>query len=343
MDSKNNVRVGASGNQRVSHRFRASTSSSLTAIAINQRGGSGYSHGDGGAIRITVQTSSAGKPSGVTLASLTITPGNPSSQWERQPTYRFPSPAKLTRGQLYHIVFTNVSASPGSDYISLNEASTYTASAPREPMFSDDFAVLSMLGGSWAVHSHDTPVMDLTYANGVHDGNAYSSVIADHYGLASGVKQVGERFTVHGGSRTVSTASVRLKRIRGSGTIKFRLEKSNGTLVATGSASSTRIPISPLPVSVDGVHWNASSLGGGRWVTVSFGKSVVLRTGTTYVLKVSTGRSTTLAAVPVREQDATTPHWRSRAFRDGYAYVTTGSGWHALYSYGAADLQFYLR
>ena len=203
----------------MSHRFRASTSSSLTAIAINQRGGPGYSDGNGGSIKISVQTSSAGKPSGKTLASLTITPGNPSGHWERQTTYRFPSPAKLTRGQLYHIVFSNVNASPGSNYISLNEAFQYASSAPRQPMFSDDFAVLSVRGGSWAVHSHDTPVMDLAYANGVHDGNAYSSVIADHYGIASGSKGVGERFTVHGSNRTVSTASVRLKRIRGSGTI----------------------------------------------------------------------------------------------------------------------------
>ena len=131
---------------------------------------------------------------------------------------------------LYHIVFSNVNASPGTNYISLNEAFQYAGSAPRQPVFSDDFAVLSVRSGSWAVHSHDTPVMDLAYANGVHDGNAYSSVIADHYGIASGSKGVGERFTVHGSNRTVSTASVRLKRIRGSGTIRIRLEKSNGTL-----------------------------------------------------------------------------------------------------------------
>ena len=182
-----------------------------------------------------------------------------------------------------------------------------------------------------------------TYANGVHDGNAYTSLIVDHYGLVSGAKRVAERFTVHGSSRTVSTASIRLKRIKGSGTITIRLEKSTGALVATGTVSSTHIPISPLPVPVDGVHWDETSLGGGRWVKASFGKSVTLRSGSTYILKISTASSTVLAAVPVREQDDTTPHWRSRAFRDGYAQYTTGSTWKALYAYGPADLQFYLR
>ena len=189
MDSKNNVEVGASGNQRVAHRFRASTSSSLTAIAVNQRGGPGCSDGNGGSIEGRRADQHRGRPSGKTLGQPDDHAGQPVGQLGAPDDLPLPVAGEAHRGQLYHIVFTNMSASPGSDYISLNEAFTYAASAPRQPVFSDDFAVLSVRGGSWAAHSHDTPVMDLTYANGVHDGNAYSSVIADHYGIARAPRQ----------------------------------------------------------------------------------------------------------------------------------------------------------
>jgi hypothetical protein len=344
MDSKNNYQVGWTNDQEVSHRFRASTTSTLVSVAVNQRGGPGYSGGNGGSMRVTVQTDNGGKPSGTVLASLTITPGNPAGHWENQNAYAFASPPSLTKGQLYHIVFTNNSSSPTTNYISLNEAYTFIASVPRQPAFSDDFAVLYERGSGWQVLPSDTPVMDLTYADGRHDGNAYFGLIVDYYGLISGVQQVRERFTVSGHDRTISTATIRVKRISGEGPLTLRLERADGSVLASGTAGSGLVPISPLPEAVDENDWDEGSLAGGRWVTVSFGAPIVLRTGRTYTLRVTADESSRYATIPLREQDATNPRWRSRAFRDGSAQRTSnGAAWRPIYAFGPADLQFYLR
>jgi hypothetical protein len=344
MDSKDNYQVGWTVNQKVAHRFRAGTSSNLNAIAINQRGGPGYSGGNGGVMKVTVQTDSGGKPSGTILASLTITPGNPSGDWEVHSTYTFASPARLTAGVLYHIVFSNTDASPTANYISVNEAYVYAPSSPRQPGFSDDFAVMYDRGPGWTVTPNDTPVMDLIYANGYHDGNAYSSVVADYYSIISGNQMVRERFTIPGTDRVFNSATVRVKRISGSSPLTIRLETSSGTLVATGVTGASQIPLSTVPTPSTGNHWDDASLAGGRWVSVTFPNTVVLTAGTTYNLRVSTSSDTKYAAVPLRVEDDTSPAWASPAFRDGSAQRTSdGSAWAAVYAYARLDLQFYFR
>ena len=345
MDSKNNYQVGWTANQMVSYRFRAGTSSALTSIAINQRGGPGYSGGNGGILRVTVQTDSGGKPSGTILASLTFSPGNPSGNWEQQEPHRFSAPATLASGHLYHVVFSNVDTEPATNYISVNDSFQYLATTPRQPGFSDDFAVLNNRGAGWAVLPNDTPAVDLGYANGHHDGNAYAAIVADYYSIISGtLKMSRERFTVGTGDRLVRSATVRVKRISGAGALTVRLETSGGTVLGSGTVGASKIPLSTLPTPVSGNHWDEASLAGGRWVTVTFADPIVLKGGSTYNLLMSTVSGTTYAGVPLREQDGTSPHWASRAFRDGWAQATTdGASWHDVYEYAPLDFQFYLQ
>jgi hypothetical protein len=341
VDSKNNYQVGWTSLEKVSHRFRASQTSALVSIAVNQRSGSGYSGGNGGQIRASVQADVGGKPSGTPLASVTWSPG---TGWEeKQDAYTFPSPATLVKGQLYHIVFENVASNPASDYVSLNETTTFNATSPRQPAFSDDFAVLVNRGSSWSVVG-DTAVMDLTYANGQHDGNAYISALVDHYALVSGTsKMARERFTVSGGDRTVTSAAVRVKRSSGSSPLTIRLEKADGTLLASVAVDGTSVPLSTMPTPVGGNHWDVPSLSGGRWLQVTF-PAVTLANGQTYNLVVSTASDTTYVVIPLMEREVQGPTWGSRAFRDGSGQGTTnGSSWADLYQYAPVDLQFYLQ
>jgi len=332
IDSKNNYQVGWTGNQQVSHRFRASTTSTLQSVAINQRGGPGYSGGTGGSMRMEVRTDSGGAPSSTVLASLTFRASNPAGAWEQQRSYAFASPPNLTQGNLYHIVLINTDPAPTKNYVSANEIFTYNTTAPRQPAFSDDFAVLRNSGAGWKVMANDTPVMDLAYGNGHHDGNAYFGVVADFKSSISGSSMTRERFTVSGADRTVRSASVRVKHSSGSSPLTIRLESSTGTVLGSGSASAASIPLS-----------STSALGGGRWVTVTFAAPIRLRAGSTYNLRLSTSSGTQYVAVPIREQESTTPRWGSHAFRDGKAQRISGGSWADVYAYGALDWQFYLK
>ena len=111
IDSKSNFRIGV-GAPKLSHRFRARTSSKLLSVAWQRRLGPGYSAGDGGIARISVQSDDGnGRPSGQVLASLRYdVPAGPATGILARNT--FATPARLTAGKLYHIVFENVHPSP---------------------------------------------------------------------------------------------------------------------------------------------------------------------------------------------------------------------------------------
>ena len=332
-DTKANLRVGPDGT--IAHRFVASTTSTLQSIRFQQRGGPIYSGGTGGKFQISVQADAAGVPSGTVLASASYSPGNPSGDWTTYDVVSFSSPATLTRGTRYDIVFQNVDANPTSNYFSVNELFVYGATmTPRQPAFADaDYAVLAAnAAGSWSVQGKYTADMDLTYANGTHDGMAYIENIIALYGTVSGTASVREHFTVSGGNRTVSSASVRVRRSGGSAPLTLRLETGTGTLI-----EAVDVPASSVPVSAAG-----GDNGGSVWVTVTFATPHNLASGTAYNLRLATASGTTYTAAPIRE--GTDQGLQSYAFRDGSGQGSSnGTSWADLYAYSPVDLQFYFR
>ena len=339
MDSKNNLYIGAGANQKVSHRFRAGTSANLKTIAFNQRGGPNYSGGNGGSIEVSIQTNDNGKPSGNVLSSFAFNPGNPAGHWENREVLTFPDPASLNQGQIYHVVFRNVGGSPISNFISANEVFEYNPTSPRQPGFSDDYAVLTNTGSGWNVSSSNTAVMDLGYGNGHHDGNAYYEMTPEYFTEISGVKMARERFQVSGPNRVVTQAWIRVKRTFGSSPLTVRLENAGGDVLASDNIAASNIPTSPL-WTPGGSDWTPASLSGSKWVKASFGGPIQLKSGEVYRLRFSTAGDTLYAALPVRE--VTDVNWHSRAFRDGQAERTFGNGWNPVYQWGQLDLQFYL-
>jgi hypothetical protein len=337
-DTKAQIQVGgtdtSSSNNRVAHRFRASTTSAVTSVRFAQRRGAGYSGGSGGTMRISIRADDgSGRPSGTMLASASYTPG--SSGINTFDRVTFSSPARLTKGHIYYVVFENTNSSPRSNFISVNETFIYgSVLSPRQPRYTDgEYAVLTTGRGSWAVEGRYTADMDVAYSNGVHDGNGYVAAQIDYYGTISGSSSmVRERFTVSGSSRTIRTVAVRMRRSSGSSPLLIRLESSSGALI-----DSVSIPASSVPASSPG-----GDNGGQVWVKASFDTSHTLSKGSTYNLRLSTASGTTYTATPIRE--GTDVGFRSFVFSDGLAQRTTnGSSWAALYQWAGLDLQFYLK
>jgi len=116
-DSLANTRIGPVQVQG-DYRFRATHTGTLAAIHTYFQTGTGYSGGTLGTYRIDLETDD-GTPnhfaSGTVLA--TTTELHPASHFV---TETFSSPAVISSGALYHVVYTNIDASPAISYSSLD-------------------------------------------------------------------------------------------------------------------------------------------------------------------------------------------------------------------------------
>ena len=335
-DTKANIHVGGPDGERVAHKFVASTTSAVTSIRFAQRGGSGYSGGNGGTMRISIQPDDgSGNPSGSRLASLDYSPGNPGGGWSTYLSRSFSSSATLTKGKVYYVVFENIDGSPKSNYISVNELFVYGSTlVPRQPIFSDASYAVLIARPSWRVASGYTADMDLTYANGGHDGMGYIAAEVYNYISTSGSSDMfREHFTVSGASRTVTTAAIRVRRSSGSSPLTIRLENSSGSLIEAVS-----IPASSIPASSPG-----GDNGGSVWAVGHFSSSHVLAAGSTYSLTATTGSDTTYTSIPLL--DGTPNGFQSYTFSDGQGQATSSGsgGWSNIDPSYPEDIQFYLK
>jgi hypothetical protein len=288
-----------------------------------------------------------GRPSSTALSSLTYLPGNPINDgWTTFLDLAFPSPAALAAGQVYFIVFDNVDAAPLTNFISINDLAVLgSVSSPRQPTVSDsDHGVLYSRYGSWQLDPAYTMVMDLTYGNGSHDGQGYIEAMGAMIGIVNGPSNmIREHFTISGGDRTVSSASIRIKRTAGSSPLTLRLETATGVLVDSATIPASSVPLTAL----GGFQF------GSEWVTGTFASAHRLTNGATYNLRLITSSDTTYATVPIREGTdcgnaggvGNPTGFRSDRFTDGDGQRTTngGSTWSNMYLWSPVDLQFYLK
>ena len=271
---------------------------------------------------------------------MTFNPGNPTGNWENWTLLTFPSPATLTEGELYDVVFDNVDPAPDVNWISLNVLFYWGRLSPRQPMFDDDFAVLYASPTRWVVQPTETPIMDLAYVNGVHDGMGYIGAMGEHYGSDLRFVGHGSR-ALHGVGRQPGHHVRRTSRSSessGTGALTIRLEKGDGTPIEAVNVPASSIALGNLPLGE-----GEAELGGNTWASASFGSSHLLGDGQTYNLRLSTTSDTQYIAVPV--QEGTDKGLASYRFTDGDGQSTTdgGSSWANLYAYGYVDLQFYFQ
>jgi hypothetical protein len=334
MDAKDNYQLSG---RRLAHRFRAGTTSELLSVRVQQRGGEVYSAGDGGIVRISIQAddgSRAHLPSGEVLAEVEVEPGNPEGDWTTYEAWDFPEPATLTAGELYHVVFENRAPDPAEDYISINEIFMFQPTEPRQPALLDEYAVLYDRGDGWELELTATADMDLSYADGTHDGVAYIQNMCDRYGVIAGPDAlVRERFTVTGGDRFVGTVAVRLKRTSGDDPLVISVQADDGTVLAESTVAAASVPQAEPGCSEETA----------TWIEVSLEPPVLLEEGATYDLRLATGRASQYTAEPIRE--GTDEVMLSYRFIDGGAERSTdgGSAWAPLYPHSPVDLQFHLQ
>lgn len=332
VDTKANLQIGWTDRARLAHRFRAGTSSTITSVRFAQRGGSVYSGGSGGTLRISIQTDKDGLPSGTVLGSATWEPGNPSQSWSTYEAVPMPVPVAVTKGQLYHVVFENTDADPEKNYISVNELFVYGATLkPRQPAFADeDYAVLYATPDVWTLQQRYTADMDIAYSDGSHDGVGYVQNMTEYFGTISGSSAVREHFTVIGNGRIVTSAAVRVRRSSGSDPLVLSIRQGD-TVLVSGEVAATDIPVSAA----------GNDDGGSVWATITF-PVLTMVAGTTYDLVLTTAASSVYTAAPIRE--GTDVGMASRAFRDGTGQGTRdGRDWKDLFDRSPVDLQFYLR
>jgi hypothetical protein len=322
-----------------SFRFRAGQTSNAVSVAVNVRTGTGYSAGTGGTIKASLQTDSGGNPSGTILGSVTWSPGNPGTA-EDKAHHTLSSAVPLTTGTIYHLVCENTDASPTVNYVSVNMVLHWNpASTPRQPAFSDDFAVLRKTA-AWGLQNGYIPVFDITYSNGQHDGNMYFAVIIGNYALIGGTSNMARSRWTAPSTETYQAANVQVRRNSGSADLVVRLEQGDGTLI-----ESVSIPASSIPIVAPGAESPRVP-----FTRVPFVSNRTLTSGQTYNLRLSCAAGTQYSVMPLRWADDDMTAWGGYHFEDGAGLAngssgqktTDGTNWVDLYAFSPVDIGFYL-
>ena len=339
-DGLGNQQIGGTDsgamNTEAAYRFRATESSALSSIRVYIMGANapGYGAGTGGTLRITVQTDdgSAGHfPSGTVLASIDVV--HPATGAGN--VYRFSTPAQLTAGVLYHVVFTNVDSSPTLNFVSVDGLYQRVRTVPRQPTIPDrEWGQSVRFGfGAWQAEGI-TPIMALTYANGHTAGIGYMEVWPSTYQNVTASDKAREHFTVSGGNRTIQSVSLRSMRISGTSPLALTLQTASGTVLGSADIRSSQVPI--------GVPGSSASV----WASADFASPVTLVSGQSYDLVLSSPSGTVYSVFCIRH-GVEYGYPANTYFASGVAQYEDGGGAWQYFGYGSThlaegDLQFFL-
>jgi hypothetical protein len=348
VDSLANTRVGGPMANVLSVRIRARHTGTINGIRAyfiwdtTASDNGGYSGGTGGTLKCAIHpddgTSNHYPTSKVLGYGL-----HPSPIGKLMPVVTFTSPVNVTAGTLYHLVYTNVDPSPSINYASVNCIHAKVGLSPRQPAFSDtDWAMLigdSSDGGTtpngiWAIRgfaegTSNVPILELQFADGWREGCGYMEVWVNWPKTIGGSNAVRQSFTPTVTTK-VDQISVRLRLTSGTGDLQVRLEKADGTNMATGS-----IPAASIPTTAPG------------WVTLKYSTVRTLTAGTPYNLVLTSASGTVYSIFPIRQGSSYKFDPRTY-FSDGYAQYNNGTGWRGWYVRGTddcrdGDLQYYFR
>ncbi len=341
-DAIANINIGGDENIAVAYRFVSDNNSTLVAFRPHMKaaGNSGYSGGTYGTIRASIRTDNNGYPSGTSLASTDFVYD---ANWPEIP---FSSPATLTKGTAYHIVFTNIDPDPTVNFFSLNHMFRFTATTPQHPNRDDNNWHVTMsrngsawgpVSGGWGSDNTYSPDIDLRFGNGSHQGQGYIDVDTANGCIISGSNSMcREGIVVSGGDKTVTGVGVRIAKTSGNGKLVVRLEDQNGSLIDSVSMSVSSVPVFNREADSEA----------GRWINGSFSQARTLVNGSTYYLRLSTDNNTSLWTRGIQGGVSWPGFHPSTVFTDGFMQYTTngGSSWDYIPGLGEedGDLQFYL-
>jgi hypothetical protein len=339
-DSLANTVIGGHDRTSLSFRFRAQWTGSVKSVRVyvitdnNATGRSGYSLGNEGRLRVSLRAD-AGRaphvPTGPDLAAGTFRPiaaGN-------FPLVQLKGGGRVVEGRLYHVVFTNVSADPAHNYVSINAFSS-AARLGHGPGAPHGMAVFARDGrGAWRVrrshpHEYYLPILEVAGdRSGERTGLGYMEVWdSKPIGGGAGVRQL--ITTQAGGPTRVPGAWVRVRRTTGADVpLVVALDGPGGQAFASAS-----VPGSDVPSSEAG------------WVHVRFETPVSLPPSTQVALTVSASGPSSFEAFPIRK-GIDYGFDRTTYFDNGYAQFNGGAGWIGWDEAGRgdrrdSDLQFAL-
>jgi hypothetical protein len=360
MTSLDNTRIGWIGNfNPQSYRFRAEQSGTITALRVYWIGPSesrlipDYAGGNGGKYTITIQKDDGkGKPNGQNLTGLGSIDVGAYSKVGLNITFN-PKLGTITKGERYHIIFKNIDPDPVSNYSSLDgfrEGDWDVGDIPPENVIhkwpanpNGDYGWLYYYQNKWLERSGHSPIMDITYDNGEHQGVGYIELnynyLISSIGMVSGSNyKVRQLFTYSKNTRTFTQGAVRVaKSSVTTSPLVISVIDSNG--ITLGSIS---IPASNVP----SLAVNNGSLGyGAAWELDSFNNPITLNKGSSYQFVLSTASNNTYYTWPIRKGVGHNYH-SATYFSDGLAQYTTngGSSWSSLgHTTNQNDLTFYLK
>ena len=347
-DTLFNQILGSSLSTQSSFRFRAEQTADLDSVRVYTivYHAGGYSAGDAGSVRCRLYAddeSSDHFPTGSALATTnTFSPGNPPST--DFPLLTFSVPYGVTAGTLYHLVFDNPHADPVANYCSIDMMSELTtAYSPQQPRFADtDWGYLVKYGASaWERRTQNvTPIADLTYDNGEHQGMGYTEVGLVSYTVSiEGNTMIRETFTVSGGDKVVKGVGVCLSRYSGTGDLSVRLETSGGTEIETVTFAAASVAVN--------THAGYADFGSMTRLYTDFASEHTLTSGSSYNVRVSSPSGTIYRAHSIRRAGGSYGIDDATYFTDGYGQKTTdGSTWTAIRTSpdwsGIEDILFHL-
>lgn len=341
-DALGNTVIGGQYRTALAFRFRATWTGSVAAVRVyvirNVNGRTGYSEGNLGTMRVTLQADSGRTPHvpvGRSLATVRFRPADRGFF----PLLRFAKPAHVVGGRLYHVVFSNVDPDPARNYVSIN--ALYSASRlGRGPAVPDGLAVAEGDRGDagstvWQPrrsrpHEYYLPIIDIVGAGkGQHDGLGYMEVWDPKpIGAAAKVRQL---LHAPGGQTTrVDGAWLRVRRRGATGaSLVLRLERPDGQALASATLAPGDVPS-----------------GGAGWVHVRFSKPASLAPDSDFALTASAAAASSYEAFPIRKGTGFGFDPKT-FFDDGYAQFNDGGGWTGWDQWGArdrrnSDLQFAL-
>ena len=336
-DELANTTVGPDGNT-VSYRFSAQHAGALEKLRVYLIPDHvGYAAGTAGQLQIDIQTddgTSEHNPSGTVLASTVISNPLAATGDDRYfPIVTFSSPATLTAGEIYHIVFSNADSLPTVNYLSVDCLIYDKAIQPAQPTLSDaaNAVLLRTSSSSWQPRAGYTPISELYYSNGNTQGIGYVEAFVDGPQVISGTSAVRETFTVSGGPKKIGSVDIRAARASGTDYLKVRLENGDGTLIEEGY-----LPASSFPLTSPASH---------TWAEFKFASTHTLETGKSYNLVLEAPASSQYVAFSMQKGtaygfDGTT------FFPDGHAEMKQNDSWVGWSVWGLnnrldSDLQFY--
>lgn len=311
---------------RISIRFRAEHGGAVRGVRTLLRrdggGRSGYSAGDGGAIRVDLhQDDGHGQPGRLLATGAVYEAPEKTLGWQGKGSHdelRFAGDAQpaIVRGQVYHWVFHQLS---DAGWLSINTTRDnqhdYDADAPGSsgvglvPVFNNDLAVLRGSDGL-EVRPGYVPIFSTVYADGSQRGQNLGSTQRDSRKSIDGANRIRARLEPTEDRRVGYAYAGCYKTTPASdGAVTVEIKDHAGTVLATTTMPQTRIGYDPDHGAASNYTAdNQDPLHEAPWIRAALPAPLTLRGGETYFVEFSAPAGTDVWCVSMQDLTKTYGH-----------------------------------